>query len=136
MVTMVRCTLNMKKWESEIVSPLRHFTYNLISSPGELTRFNVSKLEPKSLSFLIKTQKKLNTYISDFKKVVNPTVRTAIEEETVANLQGKYMTEILSEIPTDRDEINELMSVKVLEAFALHNRTLAINWDHIPYQSD
>ena len=46
------------------------------------------------------------------------------------------MTEILSEIPTDRDEINELMSVKVLEAFALHNRTLAINWDHIPYQSD
>lgn len=130
MSTSVRCVFNMKKWESEIISPLRHFTYNLISSPTELDRFNVHKLDGKSLSFLINTQKKLNTYIVDFRKVIDPNVRTAVEEETVANLQGRYMTEILSEIPTERPEINELMSVKVLEAFALHNRTLGSNWDY------
>ena len=126
----------MNKWESEIVSPLRHFSYNLISSQEELERFNVQKLDSKSLGFLINTQKKLNTYITDFKKVVNPSVRTAIEEETVANLQGKYMTEILAEIPTERDEVNELFSVKVLEAFALHNRSLGSKWNQTVYLSD
>lgn len=126
----------MKKWENEIVSPLRHFSYNLISEPGELDRFNVQKLDSKSLGFLINTQKKLNTYIIDFKRVINPTVRTAIEEESVANLQGKYMSDILAEIPTDRSEVNELFSVKVLEAFALHNRTLASKWNPTPYYSD
>ena len=126
----------MNKWASEVVSPLRHFTYNMISSPEEMDRFNVQKLDSTSLSFLIKTQKKLNTYIADFKKVVNPTVRTAIEEESVANLQGKYMSEILTEIPTERNEINELFSVKVLEAFALHNRTLATKWNPNPYFSE
>ena len=126
----------MKKWETEIVSPLRHFTYNVISSPKELDRFNVKKIDRKSLSVLIDSQKKLNSYINDFKKVINPNVRTAIEEESVANLQGKYMSEILSEIPTDRVEINELISVKVLEAFALHNRSLATKWNPYPYNSD
>ena len=121
MSTSSRCQFNMKKWESEIVSPLRHFSYNLISSPSELDRFNVHNLDGKSLSFLINTQKRLNTYITDFKK---------------ANLQGRYMTEILSEIPDDRTEINELLSVKVLEAFALHNRSLGTKWDHLPYHSD
>ena len=119
----------MKKWDSEITSPLKHFTYNLISTPSELDRFNVTKIDPKSLSFLINTQKKLNTYIIDFKKVVNPTVRTAIEEEEVANLQGKYLTDILAEIPTERAEINEKNSVKVLEAFALHKRSHGANWN-------
>ena len=127
----------MKKWDQEIVSPLRHFSYNIISSSDELSRFNVQKLDHKSLSFLIQTQKKLNTYINDFKHVVNPSIRTAIEEESVANLQGKYMGEILAEIPTDRSEINELFSVKVLEAFALHNRSLGTNWNPpLPYISD
>ena len=127
----------MKKWDQEIVSPLRHFSYNIISSSDELSRFNVQKLDHKSLSFLIQTQKKLNTYINDFKNVVNPSIRTAIEEESVANLQGKYMGEILAEIPTDRSEINELFSVKVLEAFALHNRSLGTNWNPpLPYISD
>ena len=126
----------MKKWESDIVSPLKYFTYNVISSPSELERFNVTHINPKSLGFLINTQKKLNTYIHDFKKVVNPNVRTAIEEETVANLQGKYMTEILAEVPIDSSEVNELLSVKLLEAFALHNRTLAINWNHTTYDSE
>lgn len=126
----------MDKWSTEIISPLRHFTYNLISSPTELDRFNVRKLDSKSISFLINTQKKLNTYIVDFKKVINPNVRTAIEEEEVANLQGKYMTEILSEVPTDREEVNELFSVKVLEAFALHNRTLGTNWDPMDLNSE
>ena len=125
----------MKKWESEIVSPLRHFSYNLLA-PGELDRFNVQKLDSKSIGCLINTQKKLNTYIIDFKKVINPTVRTAIEEESVANLQGKYMSDILAEIPTDKSEVNELFSVKVLEAFALHNRTLASKWNPTPYYSD
>ena len=126
----------MKKWEYDIVSPLRHFSYNLISSQDELDRFNVEKLDSKSIGFLINTQKKLNTYIIDFKKVINPSVRTAVEEETVANLQGKYMTEILSSIPTDREEVNEMFSVKVLEAFALHNRTLGTNWNQTVYYSD
>ncbi len=126
----------MKKWDSEIVSPLRHFTYNLISEPSELERFNVTDIDPKSLSFLINTQKKLNTYIIDFKKVVNPSVRTAIEEETVANLQGKYLTDILSKIPTERSEINEMFSIKVLEAFALHNRNLGSKWTPTQYISD
>ena len=127
----------MKKWDQEIVSPLRHFSYNIISSSDELSRFNVQKLDHKSLSFLIQTQKKLNTYINDFKNVVNPSIRTAIEEESVANLQGKYMGEILAEIPTDRSEINELFSVKVLEAFALHNRSLGTSWNPpLPYISD
>lgn len=126
----------MKKWDSEIVSPLRHFTYNLISTPSELDRFNVENIDAKGLSFLINTQKKLNTYINDFKKVVNPSVRTAIEEETVANLQGKYLTDILANIPTDRSEMNELFSVKVLEAFALHNRSLGSKWTPTMYVSD
>lgn len=129
----------MKKWDQEIVSPLKHFTFNLITATSdEFEKYSIHKknFDKRSLNFLIKAQKKLDTYIHDFKKVVNPTVRTAVEEGNVANLQGQYLTDILAEIPTDKSELNELLSIKVLEAFALHNRNLATNWNNSLFSSE
>lgn len=114
-----------------MVSPLRQFSYNLIHhTEEELEKHALPKtnLDSKSLAFILKAQKKINSYIIDFQNIANPTVRSAVEEQQVAELQGKCMTEILSDIPVQDETINELLSVKVLETFAIHNRNLNFNW--------
>ena len=121
----------MATWNNTFV-PLRNFSTLIKHKDEEFKKFDIPKKEfdTSSMSWIIKTQLRLNMYINDFQKSFYPKLRTAIEEEQLGNMQGQYISKILSEIPQDVDEINELFSTKILETFAMHNRNLAQNWQH------
>ena len=121
----------MTSWK-DTFDPLREFSRLIKYSDYEFEKYELQKkdFDENSYGWIIKTQKRLNMYVDDFQKSFYPKLRTAVEEQQLGDLQGKYIKKILSEVPTKDADIKELFYNKVLETFALHNRSLALNWNH------
>lgn len=120
----------MSSWQ-DTFEPLKEFSRIIKYRDFEFERWQLcaKPFDKKSYSFVMNTQKQLNNYINDFQNKFSVKKRTAIEEQELGDLQGKYLTEIIAEIPTEDEDIKELFSNKILESFALHNRSLAENWN-------
>ena len=119
--------------DTDTFDSLKEFSRIIKYRDFEFERFELDKKEfdEKDYGFILNAQMRLNLYIKDFQERFFPKKRTAVEEEQLGNLQGRYMSRILAEIPTEDADKQELFQNKILETFALHNRQLAQNWQNI-----
>ena len=124
---------SMTSFPNETFDSLKEFSRIIKYRDFEYEKFELAKkdFDEKDYSFIINTQMRLNLYVKDFLKQFLPKTRTAVEEQMLGDLQGKYMQRILSEVPTEDADKQELFSNKILETFALHNRSLAQTWENL-----
>ena len=85
-------------------------------------------LDVYSLNWIITTQLLLYKYINEFNTKFFLKTRTEVEEQKLANLQAQYLKRIIPDIPNTDYSIKELLTLKILETFALHNRKLSEIW--------
>jgi hypothetical protein len=122
---------------NNIFQPLRNFSKIVKSKDEEFKKFEltIKDFDTESLSWIMKTQLRLNMYINDFKSKIPFSKRTSTMEQELSELQSTYIKKIISEIPQDHEQLNQLFISKVLEVFAMHNRQLSSEWEIIDLKS-
>ncbi|MHA2365742.1 MAG: hypothetical protein ACXAC7_17420 [Candidatus Hodarchaeales archaeon] len=108
---------------------LSNFAFSVLAEAKELKNHVINNsIHPKDLSWVIKTQRKLNGYIDDFQLKFSRTNRTVKVEEELSNLQAEVINNCHKTLP-EKGELSEtLFFPKLLEVFAIHNRFLSTNW--------
>ncbi|MFW9928897.1 MAG: hypothetical protein ACFFD1_05875 [Candidatus Thorarchaeota archaeon] len=119
-------TFKTNNFPPKLIESLKNYSFNVLE---ECKRNYGSHIAVSELSWVINTQKKINSYMKTFSNSFIATRRTAADEQVLSDLQATFFVDRQSSITDNAKITNELFYPKLLEAFAIHNKLLAENWN-------